>query len=108
MAVYYLEDRMYLLSASVSLILQNSVSAPYMLRKLYEVFKSHDKKYSMQYFCRKIGIASKGNFSDILAGKRPIAEHYWAKLCCAFKLTEPQAETFFEVLKNAKRSNNAK
>lgn len=89
---------MYLLSASINEILQNSDSAPCTLRKMYEAFKAHDKKYSMQYFCRKTGMSSKGHFSYMLSGKRPVSERYRQNLCDAFNLTDEQADRFLEIL----------
>ncbi|RYZ89019.1 MAG: hypothetical protein EOP04_07945 [Proteobacteria bacterium] len=99
---------MYLLSASISHILENSDTAPNALRDMYEAFKAHNKKYSMQYFCRKIGISSKGYFSFMLNGKRPIAKHFWQKLCDAFKLSEPQSKSLMEIFETEKRRCNVK
>ncbi|RYE38046.1 MAG: hypothetical protein EOP48_27715 [Sphingobacteriales bacterium] len=101
MEAYCLEVVMYLLSAYVDEILQNSTSAPYVLRKFYEAFKAYDKKYSMQYFCLKTGMSSKGHFCLMMSGKRPISERYWQTLCEAFKLTDLQTEKFLELLNDS-------
>lgn len=97
-AAYCLEKEVYMLASSIDLILKDTESPSVALRRMYETYKTTDKKYSTEYFSRRMGMASRGNFHCMMQGKRPIGSRYWDSMCKAFNLNETQTTIFIELL----------
>ncbi len=92
-------------SLTINLILNDNPTPSAALRSLYKAFKEVDRKYSIEFFCRKVGISSKGNFSFMMNGQRQVPERYYEKLCEAFKLDENQSEILMEIIKKNNTEN---
>lgn len=73
---------------------RNSVEA---LRALYLLYKKHNIKFSLTYFCARAGIASKGYLSEVLAGKKKLNPLYAEGLIKAFDL-KGTAANYLKVL----------
>lgn len=79
-------------------ILGSSSDPAQTLRNLYQAFKTTHSRHSIQFFCHKIGINSRGHLSLMMSGSRPIKPKYWHSICDAFKLNEHQSKKFLEIL----------
>jgi uncharacterized protein (TIGR02147 family) len=55
-------------------------------RQLYQTAKNLDKRYSLSFMCRRLGLSSKGFLSDVMQGKRLLGHKYWDKVGQIFHL----------------------
>lgn len=78
------------IQSDIDRILLETDSAATSLRSLYELHKSHQRKVSLSFVCRRAGIPSKGYLSFVMAGKRRLNVKYWQGVCEVFKLNYEQ------------------
>ncbi len=80
------------LPEDINRILLESNTAAQSLRQLYELHKSHHRKVSLSFLCKRAGIPSKGYLAFVMAGKRRLHSKYWSGICAVFKLNYRQSE----------------
>lgn len=73
-------------------ILAEAPTSTVAIRALYEHFKAQNPKFSLAVICRRSGIASRGNLSDVLTGKRYLHLRYLPGIVRAFGLAGEAAE----------------
>ena len=66
--------------------LRGSKDSSQAIKRLYELFKKKDGKFSLAYFCQKAGLASKGYLSEVIAGKKTLNPLYAEGIAKAFDL----------------------
>ncbi len=82
---------MLMLEREVNDILRDGKAAGSILREIYELYRLHQKPFSMSYICRKAGIPSKGYLAFVMAGERRLNPKYWDTVCSALRLSSEQA-----------------
>lgn len=81
-----------LIEQEVNRILVEAESSGMSLRQLYELYKKHTRKCSLEFICRRTGIPSKGYLAFVMSGERRLNAKYWPAVCAVFKLNDSQAE----------------
>lgn len=86
------------LSPAVDQVLLESEHASEILRTLYCLFKSQQKKVSLTFICRSAGIPSKGYLALVMNGQRRLHTKYWESIFRTFKLNDKQRDILRAIL----------
>jgi hypothetical protein len=81
-------------SADVDQLLLEAEHAAEILRTLYCLYKSKQKKVSLTFICRSAGIPSKGYLALVMNGQRRLHVKYWDGIFRTFKLNDVQRAVF--------------
>lgn len=99
---------MYPSPNEIDLVLNTHSRPGEILRNLYLLFRSYQRKMSYNFICRHLGINSKGHLAYLMNGQRRIHREYWPRIFQVFKLNEEQENKFREILEAEYRQNEEK
>ncbi len=83
---------MSVISNSVETILAGAQTSGEALKQLFNHYKALQPRFSMTTICKKSGVKSRGQLSDVFSGRRLLPSRYLAGIQTAFSLGPLQAE----------------
>ncbi len=81
-------------------ILLSADSSAEIVRRLYDLRKAENAKYSLAFLCRAAGIKSKGYLADVMNGRRKLNPDYWEGLAHGLGLDGLRSELFHLLLEH--------
>ena len=85
----------------ITTILSINANSTNILRRLYEHTQVQVSKYSVEYFCHKIVVISKGHFILRKSSDEKHHRRYWASIAYIFQIIDEQVKSFFMKSKNS-------